>query len=159
MNTFYKQKLLKILNECDKHLLRMNSASKKMSSFMPLTSTKYENLTEDEIEHIDQFLFRFSKLQDAMGQKLFKSFLVSLDEDIENLPFVDILNRLEKIKILEDINIWRELREYRNELSHNYDDDPLITSNIINNLYCKKEKMSSIYQKIKSRIELDREKL
>ena len=121
---------------------------------MPLTTTKYENLTEDEVEHIDQFLFRFSKLQDAMGQKLFKSFLVSLDEDIENLPFIDILNKLEKIKILDDINIWRELREYRNELSHNYDDDPLITSNIINNLYTKKEIMESIYKKIKSRIEV-----
>jgi hypothetical protein len=154
MNELYKQKLLKILNECDKHLLRMNSGYKKMSLFMPLTTTKYENLTEDEIEHIDQFLFRFSKLQDAMGQKLFKSFLVSLDEDIENLPFIDILNKLEKIKILDDINIWRELREYRNELSHNYDDDPFITSNIINNLYSKKELMESIYIKIKSRIEL-----
>ncbi len=152
MNEFYKEKLLKILNECDKHLLRMNSASKKMSLFMPLTVTRYEDLTEDEIEHIDQFLFRFSKLQDAMGQKLFKSLLVALDEDIDNLPFIDILNKLEKIQILEDINIWRELREYRNELSHNYDDDPLITSKIINNLYTKKENMESIYKKIKRRV-------
>jgi len=152
MNEFYKEKLLKILNECDKHLLRMNSASKKMSLFMPLTVTRYEDLTEDEIEHIDQFLFRFSKLQDAMGQKLFKSLLVALDEDINNLPFIDILNKLEKIQILEDINIWRELREYRNELSHNYDDDPLITSKIINNLYTKKESMESIYKKIKRRV-------
>ena len=153
MNEFYKQKLLKILNECDKHLLRLNSASKKMSPFMPLSLTKYEALTEDEIEHIDQFIFRFSKLQDAMGQKLFKSFLVALDEDIDHLPFVDILNRLEKIEILEDINIWRELREYRNELSHNYDDDPLVSSNIINTLYVKKEIMESIYMKIKNRVE------
>ena len=154
MNEFYKQKLLKIINECDKHLLRVNSASKKMSLFMPLSVEKYENLTEDEIEHIDQFLFRFSKLQDTMGQKLFKTFLASLDENIENLAFVDILNKLEKLEILQDINTWRELREYRNELSHNYDDDPIISSNIINNLYNKKTAMELIYQKIKSRIGL-----
>jgi len=154
MNERYVEKLLKILKECDKHLLRLNSASRKMSSFMPLTPHKYEILTEDEIEHIDQFLFRFSKLQDAMGQKLFKNFLSALDEDITHFAFIDILNKLEKIEILEDINIWRELREYRNELSHNYDDDPQITSEIISNLYSKKEIIEAIYVKIKSRIEL-----
>ncbi len=63
---------------------------------MPLDRQKYEQLTEDEIEHIDQFLFRFAKLQDAMGQKLFKNIMLFLDEEIENKPFIDILNRMEK---------------------------------------------------------------
>ena len=152
MNEFYKQKLLKIINECDKHLLRMQSASKKMSIFMPLSIKKYETLSEDEIEHIDQFLFRFSKLQDAMGQKLFKTLLLALDENIENLAFIDILNRLEKIAVLPDIAIWRELREYRNELSHNYDDDAEITSKIINNLYDKQEQIKIIYGNIKKKM-------
>jgi len=71
-------RLEKIFYECAKHLERMNSASKKMANFMPIDEQKYIALTEDEIEHIDQFLFRFSKLQDRMGQKLFKAMLVFL---------------------------------------------------------------------------------
>ena len=55
-------KLEKLFYVCEKHILRINSAANKMSSFMPLSLETFCNLTEDEIEHIDQFLFRFSKL-------------------------------------------------------------------------------------------------
>ncbi len=71
-NYIIKEKLEKVFYECDKHILRIANTTNKMSSFMPLSTEKFTNLSEDEIEHIDQFLFRFSKLQDAMGQKLFK---------------------------------------------------------------------------------------
>jgi hypothetical protein len=53
-------------------------------------------LSDDEVEHVDQFLFRFAKLQDAIGQKLFKTILLFLREDIEEKPFIDILNLKEK---------------------------------------------------------------
>ena len=116
---------------------------------MPLNKERYQSLSEDEIEHIDQFLYRFSKLQDAMGQKLFKSILLLLDEKVENKPFIDILNRLEKLELLEDANIWRELRDDRNELAHNYEDDPEEASLIINKLFFKKDILIQIYNNIK----------
>ena len=144
-----QKKLEKIFRECDKHILRIASATKKMSNSMPLDKTKYLNLTEDEVEHIDQFLFRFSKLQDAIGEKLFKTILLFLDEDIENKPFIDILNRLEKLELIESANTWRELRKDRNDLSHTYDDDPEEMANSINKLYVKKDTLIKIYQNIK----------
>jgi len=61
------EKLEKIFYECDKHLQRINSSSKKLELIMPLNKEKYLNLTEDEIQVLDQFLFRFGKLHDAMG--------------------------------------------------------------------------------------------
>ncbi len=143
------EKLNKIFYECDKHILRINSATKKMSYFMPLNKEKFIDLTEDEIEHIDQFLFRFAKLQDAMGQKLFKTILLSLNEDIEGKPFIDILNLMEKLYLLKDANKWRELRDDRNELSHNYEDEPEEMSIIINKLYDKKDILIEIYKNIK----------
>lgn len=144
-----REKLEKIFSKCDKHILRINGATKKMSLFMPLDGDKYEKLTEDEIESIDQFLFRFAKLQDAMGQKLFKTILIFLNEDIEGKPFIDILNLMEKLGLLEDKNEWKMLREYRNELSHNYEDEPITMSATINKLYAEKENMIAIYNKIK----------
>jgi hypothetical protein len=82
----------KLIIECDKHLKRINRAHFKMAEFMPLDEEKYQRLTDDEIEHIDQFLFRFAKLQDAIGEKLFILLLEFLqEENIRNKPFVDIL--------------------------------------------------------------------
>ena len=117
---------------------------------MPLNKNKYLNLADNEVEYIDQFLFRFSKLQDAIGEKLFKTILIYLEEKIENKPFIDILNRLEKLELLDDVAVWKELRDDRNELAHNYDDDPDETSEVINKLYNKRSLLIDIYQQIKS---------
>jgi len=144
------EKLEKIFYECDKHILRLNNASQKMAAFMPLDSEKYIDLTDDEVGYIDQFLFRFAKLQDAMGQKLFKTILIFLDEEVEGKPFIDILNLMEKLHLIESAYIWRELRDDGNELAHNYEDEPEQMSETINKLYEKKDLLVDIYQKIKS---------
>lgn len=145
-----KQRIEKILYECDMHTKRLSRAITKMSPVMPLDSDRYLQLTEDEIEHIDQFLFRFAKLQDAMGAKLFRYIMLYLGEDIENRPFIDILNRMEKIGLIDSANEWRELREDRNELSHNYENEPISMSISINILYEKSERLIEIYNRIKS---------
>ena len=144
-----REKLEKIFYECDRHILRLNSASKKMKDMMPLDKKRYLDLDEDEIEHIDQFLFRFAKLQDAMGQKLFKNILLFLGEEIEGKPFIDILNLMEKLNLIENARVWRELRNDRNELAHNYEDEPELMSASINRLYEKKDLLIGIYENIK----------
>src|SRR3989337_1047363 len=77
----------------------------------------------DEIEHIDQMVYRFSKLQDSIGERLFKSLLMFLEEDVTNKPFLDILNRLEQLEILPSKDEWLKLRKVRNELSHEYSNE------------------------------------
>ncbi|RUM45414.1 MAG: hypothetical protein DSY46_02985 [Hydrogenimonas sp.] len=120
---------------------------------MPLSSDRYQNLTDDEVEHIDQFLFRFAKLQDAMGRKLFKLVLILKDDlsidEVESMNFIDILNRLEKLKLL-DTYTWRSLRDDRNELAHNYEDNAEESSIIINRLFEKRIELFKIYSKIKN---------
>ncbi|ACX95104.1 hypothetical protein [Halothiobacillus neapolitanus] len=117
---------------------------------MPLDEQKYIALTDDEVEHIDQFLFRFSKLQDSMGQKLFKSILMFLEEDVEDKPFIDILNQLEKLHLIESANDWRTLREDRNELAHQYENEPEPMSAAINRVYERRELLVAIYHRLKS---------
>ena len=143
------EKLEKVFYECDKHIQRLQSSSKKMSPFMPLDAQKYLNLSDDEVGYIDQFLFRFAKLQDAMGQKLFRTILLYLKEDIEGKPFIDILNLLEKLSLIHSANTWKELRDDRNELAHNYEDEPQQMSETINILFSKKDVLINIYFGIK----------
>lgn len=83
-----------------------------------------------------------------MGQKLFKTILIYLDEDIEGKPFIDILNLMEKLHLLENVNEWRELRDDRNELAHNYEDNSKEMSFLINKLYEKREILIKIYRNI-----------
>ena len=148
--SYLEIKVEKILNECDKHLLRINGAYRHMSSFMPLTKQKYLELTEQNVTDVDQFLYRFGKLQDAVGEKLFSAILLFLrEEKIRSKSFIDILNRLEKLEILDSKEDWFELRKIRNDLSHHYDDNPEETASAINYIYEKKGTLESIYLKVK----------
>ena len=142
----------KLITECDKHVQRMNSAYTKMSLFMPLDISGYQQLSDDEFEHIDQFLFRFSKLQDAMGEKLFVMMLEYLqEENPKSKPFIDTLNRLEQIGLLADKNTWLELRKLRNNIAHQYEDESKQASEALNAIYAVKPTFERIFQTIKTR--------
>lgn len=139
-----------ILKECEKHLSRMNSAFKKINSSLPLDENKYINLSEDEIEHIDQFLYRFTKLQDAIGERLFKAVLTRVGEETYKMTFIDIFNRLEQLEIIEDYDKWQELREIRNELAHEYEDEPKENAKRLNKIFQMKEILVSYFIKIEN---------
>jgi len=116
----FSNRLRETLEICDLHYARMAFALEKLRDKFPLTETTYDQLSGLEISYTDQLVFRFTKLQDTMGQKLFRLILEGLEEEVENVSFIDVLNRLEKLEILEDQQIWLSLRETRNQLTHEY---------------------------------------
>jgi hypothetical protein len=92
--------------------------------FHILQNNMLEKLEDFEtIKTIDAFVYRFLKLQDYMGQKLFKNFLTSLGEDCDNLSFLDILDKLEKLNIIPSTDEWIQIRKLRNKLTHEYPDN------------------------------------
>ena len=144
------ERLQREFDICDKHILRINEALEELSSTLPLTTESYAQLSSEQIRCIDQFIFRFSKLQDAMGAKIFRYMLEYLDEDVTSLPMRDILNRLEKYKFLPNANEWIYIRELRNEIAHDY---PLMENdvvNILNELFSKVNTLYGIYDKLKA---------
>ena len=144
------ERLQREFDICDKHILRINEALEELSSILPLTTESYAQLSSEQIRCIDQFIFRFSKLQDAMGAKIFRYILEYLDDDVTSLPMRDILNRLEKYKFLPDANEWIYIRELRNEIAHDY---PLMENDVVhilNELFTKVNTMYGIYDKLKA---------
>lgn len=134
---------------CDKHILRINEALKGLGLDLPMSTDCYVSLSAEQVRCIDQFIFRFSKLQDAMGAKIFRYILEYLDEDIASMPMRDILNRLERYLIIPSANEWTYIRELRNEISHDY---PLLDTDtvaILNELLSKVEVLFAIYDKLK----------
>ena len=81
-------------------------------------------LTDSEIRILDQLVFRFGKLQDAIGIRLLPTLLQLLQEWQENEAFLDKLNRAEKLGLLYSVEQWQRLRELRNQITHEYPDNP-----------------------------------
>ncbi len=85
----------------------------------------------ETIKLVDAFIFRFMKLQDHVGNRLFKTFLIEIGEYSEELSFVDVLDRLEKLKIIKSSEDWLKLRKLRSKFAHEYPNEiEEITSDI-----------------------------
>jgi hypothetical protein len=73
------------------------------------------------------------------------------EENPKSKPFIDTLNRLEQIGLIEDKNIWLELRKLRNNMAHQYEDEPKQASEALNAIYAVKPTLGCIYKHIKTR--------
>jgi predicted nuclease with TOPRIM domain len=146
----YKQKLEDNLKESYKHLERLESAFDELSNSFefPLDKNSFEKITSSRqlLAYSDQIIYRFSKLQDCMGSKLFKSLLLFQGENV-NKPFLDILNQLEKINVI-DVDEWFEIRDLRNEIAHDYEDNELESITILNTIYKLRDELKNILNTI-----------
>ncbi len=116
MIDFEKERELRLSDACEEcriHDMRLRHAEIKISPFFPLTKERSESLTEDDIERIDQMLYRFSKLQDAMGERTFQALLEWLRENIKSMVTIDRLNRLEELGALAPAEFAVKSSTYR----------------------------------------------
>lgn len=120
-------KLLPALRECALHQARMNSAWVEAVEFPALREEAKIQLTDSQIRTLDQLVFRFGKLQDAIGTRLLPAMLQLVQEWRDNEPFLDKLNRAEKLGMLPSVEQWQWLRELRNQTAHEYPENPLLT--------------------------------
>ena len=108
--------------EADRHLDVLETALRDWQQ-APATSLEELEADQDRLRILDQLLFRFTKLQDAIGQRLVPATLAALSEPFEDWPMIDRLNRLEKLGYLE-VDPWLRWRETRNRLAHEYPEHP-----------------------------------
>ena len=105
----------------DIHADRLRASHDEVLKFMPLTASKFAELTTLQDAFLDMMTTRFSKLQDIIGARIFPLILEILGEDAAT--FIDKLNKLEKLDYISDVDWWMELRELRNQITHDYPDD------------------------------------
>ena len=144
-----KDKLTETLAICDLHFQRMMFAYNSINKYFPLTEFNFSQISPIELALFDQLIYRFSKLQDSMGTRLFKQMLEALEEDISGLPFIDILYKMEKLNLLENAKDWISLRQTRNTISHEYPFYKDIQIEELNLLPEEVEKLSGIWLKLK----------
>ena len=134
---------------CELHHQRMMFAFHCLEKYWPLTKFNYSQITDIELALFDQLIYRFSKLQDSMGTRLFKQLLEALEEDISGLPFIDILYKMEKLNLIDNAKDWITLRQTRNTVSHEYPFYKEVQIEELNLLPHEVQKLSAIWSKLK----------
>ncbi len=110
----------------DLNIKRAKSDFLEIKSWNELIPLFFNNDNKRRV--IDSFIFRFIKIQDLMGEKLFKEILSTLGEYKRSMSFIDVLDKMEQLELINSANKWNDYRELRNELSHEYpmDEDETI---------------------------------
>lgn len=109
--------------ECERHVYHLFHAMSSIRIFWPLTGETYTNLSDEQVQDVDQFILRFTKLQDAMGDRLFPAILRYLKEQYEDRPMLDKLNQLEKLGFINSVHQWQAHLNIRNKFAHDYPED------------------------------------
>lgn len=137
-----------IVDICHTHAERLRWAMQHLAEKKPFTPACLSQLSDMELAIFDQFIVRFSKLQDVMGAKLLPAVIELTHEEGELSAFIDKLNRLEKIGALESVELWLKLREMRNQFAHDYPDDPEIQSALLNKAFGMAEHLLTCLQHV-----------
>lgn len=140
------QSLLKI---CERHEKRLRWVIKKIKPMLPFTVPTLKTLSDEKVALVDQFILRFSKLQDLMGTQLFSALLELAEEPGQYETFIDKLNRLEKIRVIPSARDWQQLRILRNAFAHDYPEDSEIQVKILNETFGSTVKLFKILRTCK----------
>jgi hypothetical protein len=143
-------KLTQALSECEKHWMRLDAAQREARGFGSIDGARIQGLSDAEVKTLDQLLFRFAKLQDAMGARLFPVMLQMLGEWKDDEPFIDKLDRLEKLDIIERAETWMSLRELRNQAAHEYPDQPEVSAAILTRLLDAVSTLGAVFAKARA---------
>jgi len=128
-----QKRLRYYFDEAKNHIDKIEKANRVLKEVMPIDIAVLENLSEQQQDKLDILAFRFSKLQDLLGDKIFRNILEYSGFNVQQ-SFVKLLSELEKESIL-NLNRWIELRNARNRIAHEYPDNEESLTSSINFIY------------------------
>lgn len=136
----------------DIHSKRLQGALKKTLPLIPMTAEKIVALDETDASFLEVVHSRFSKMQDDLGAKVFP-LILQLSEEREAQTIIDKLNRLEKLGYLGDAIWWTTLRELRNDIIHDYENDYEALAENTNTLVVKAQELLDYWKQLKPKLE------
>ena len=139
------------LEEANVHINRLEDVLDRLKPLYPLSKEKFLNLSSSELDILDTLAFRFSKLQDLIGAKIFREYLKNVGFIVEGKSFFEILREIEKEGIV-DIDLWNEFRKVRNLIAHDYPGNVDEKVEAINYLIEKTPELIEVVRKIEIKV-------
>ena len=96
--TLERKILAQALEQCDTHAQALSEALEDLKPNEKVILSQLENLDKTTRRILDQFAYRFTRLQDNMGNKLLPAILNNMAEDTQSMAAIDRFNRLEQLK-------------------------------------------------------------
>lgn len=118
-----KQILHILTDEWHKSETAMQSMQQSLQKCQSLLGK--ESYSFEDMEAFDSLAIKFSRNSDILFQKIFKSILLLYKENPKT--FLDNINFLCKINVIPNTEMAIEVREYRNEIVHEYFIDQIIS--------------------------------
>ena len=142
--------LKQVCEELEIHFRRIDALLPEIKSYLPFKESDFDDT--EKIKTIDSFIYRFTKVQDRMGEKFFPLILSELQEYKRSMALIDVLHRLEKLELLQNSDDWIEYRKLRNTLTHEYPDNEDEIIEAINLSIEAYIDMKNIYHKMLERL-------
>lgn len=105
-----------------RHLSRMREylaySLSQVASLLPLED--WAQLTPDQHESLAAFRVRFSEFQEHLG-KAMRAVAIEEEQDVDR--FGSVLAFMERLHVLDTAEQWKSMRDLRNAINHEYEDD------------------------------------
>jgi hypothetical protein len=90
----------------------------RCSEIFPVTN--WQVMSMDQHEMLAAFRVRFSEFQEHLGKTMRA---VAIEEEVNAERFGSVLAFMEKLGVLESVERWKMIREIRNSVNHEYEED------------------------------------
>ena len=135
------------LGECSLHAEILAEALTEARKWLPFSADTVQHITKEQLRILDQMAYRFTKLQDTMGQKVLPTILELAHEPIApDATFAEKLNWLERMGALPSAEEWKKLRVARNAIAHEYPDDYELRASAINRSLDGAMQLNALYE-------------
>ena len=140
-----EQSMRVYIAECTLHAEVLDEALIDVRKWMPIAAGTH--LDKELLRILDQIAYRFTKLQDSMGEKVLPLIMELAQEPVSSsATFAEKLNRLERMGAIPSADEWKKLRIARNAVAHEYPDDPELRTSAINRFLAGAKQLNSLYQ-------------
>ncbi|WP_321996256.1 hypothetical protein [Draconibacterium orientale] len=113
-----KEKLtIQLLRE-ELDLLDKSVRTLKLSVSKSMQIGRKEEYSFEEMESFDSLTSKFGRTSDLYTQKVIRTIWILLHEPF--IPFIDLLNQSEKMKLINSADQLLEVRDLRNQITHEY---------------------------------------
>lgn len=131
MDNGIKERLVALVRIVRKEMEHLNYSRQQLFREAFTEKRAIELDTNPELAQVlEAYVSRFCRLQDTVGDKLLVTWLKATQEKVG--VAIDNLDRAEKLGFLESSDKWLEIRRIRNQMIHEYIEDPMQLSEAVN---------------------------